>query len=141
MASSNSPFQRRYPRELRERAVRMVHEVIAESGERVGAVTRVARQLGIGPESLRSWVKQADVDTGKRPGVTSEQQRRIAELERENLRVQRSVSVNFLEVGGKVVVRAKVRRSLWQVGHRPRVAPMNGPADSCVHEHSRFGQR
>jgi transposase len=70
MSTSNhsSPFQRRYPTELRERAVRMVREAIAESGERVGAVTRVARQLGIGPESLRNWVKQADVDKGKRPG-------------------------------------------------------------------------
>ena len=61
----------------------MVHEAIAESGERVGAVTRVARQLGIGPESLRSWVKQADIDGGQRPGVSTEPQRRIAELERE----------------------------------------------------------
>jgi len=90
MANANSPFQRRYPPELRERAVRMVYEAIAESGERVGAVTRVARQLGIGPESLRNWVKQADVDTGKRPGVTTEQQRRIAELERENRELRRA---------------------------------------------------
>jgi transposase len=84
MSSSNhgSSFQRRYPPELRERAVRVVHEAIAESGERVGAVMRVARQLGIGPESLRNWVKQADVDNGERPGVTTEQQRRITELER-----------------------------------------------------------
>ena len=49
MAASNSPFQRRYPPEMRERAVRMVHEAITESGERVGAVTRVAPQLGIEP--------------------------------------------------------------------------------------------
>jgi transposase len=92
MATSNhsSPFQRRYPPELRERAVRMVCEAIAESGERVGAVTRVARQLGIGPESLRNWVKQADVDNGKRPGVSTEQQRRIAELERENRELRRA---------------------------------------------------
>jgi transposase-like protein len=48
MSASNSRFQRRYPQEMRERAVRMVHEAIAESGEREGAVTRVARQLGIG---------------------------------------------------------------------------------------------
>jgi transposase len=68
----------------------MVHEAIAESGERVGAVTRVARQLGIGPESLRNWVKQADIDKGKRPGVTTEQQRRIAELERENRELRRA---------------------------------------------------
>ena len=45
MARTNSRFQRRYPAEMRERAVRMVREAIAESGERVGVVTRVARQL------------------------------------------------------------------------------------------------
>ena len=68
----------------------MVHEAIAESGERVGAVTRVARQLGIGPESLRNWVKQAKIDSGKRPGVTSAEQRRINELERENRELKRA---------------------------------------------------
>jgi len=90
MSNPNSPFQRRYPPELRERGVRLVREAIAESGERVGAVTRVARQLGNGPESLRSWVKQADIDTGKRPGIPTEQQRRIAELERENRELRRA---------------------------------------------------
>ena len=82
---------RHYPPEMRERALRMVHEAIAESGERVGAVSRVARQLGIGPESLRrNWVKQADIDNGKRPGLTTAEQRRIAELERENRELRRS---------------------------------------------------
>ena len=90
MTASNSPFQRRYPPELRERAIRMVHEAIAESGERQGAVTRVARQLGIGPESLRNWVKQAEIDSGKRPGVTSAEQQRIAELEREVRELRRA---------------------------------------------------
>src|SRR5215471_11023538 len=72
MSTSKSPSQRRYPPELRERAVRMVRGAIAENGERFGVVTRVARQLGIGPESLRNWVKQAEIDDGKRPGVTSD---------------------------------------------------------------------
>ena len=90
MAATRSAFQRRYPPEMRERAVRMVREAIAESGERVGAVTRVARQLGIGPESLRNWVKQADIDNGKRPGVTTAEQRRITELERENRELRRA---------------------------------------------------
>jgi len=62
MTVSKSSFQRRYPPELRERAIRMVREAIAESGERQGAVSRVARQLGIGPESLRNWIKHADID-------------------------------------------------------------------------------
>jgi transposase len=90
MSATKSASQRRYPPEMRERAVRMVHEAIAESGERVGAVSRVARQLGIGPESLRNWVKHADIDTGKRPGVTTAEQRRIAELERENRELRRA---------------------------------------------------
>ena len=83
MAASNSPFQRRYPPEMRERAVRMVHEAIAESGERVGAVTPVARQLGIGPESLRNWVKQADVDAGRAHGLSSEEKEELRRLRRE----------------------------------------------------------
>jgi transposase len=90
MATTNSRFQRRYPAEMRERAIRMVHEAIAESGERQGAVSRVARQLGIGTESLRNWVKQAEIDSGKRPGVTSAEQRRITELERENRELRRA---------------------------------------------------
>jgi len=68
----------------------MVREAIAENGERFGVVTRVARQLGIGPESLRNWVKQAEIDEGKRPGVTSEERRRIAELEKENRELRRA---------------------------------------------------
>ena len=90
MATTNTRLQRRYPTEMRERAVRMVREAIAESGERMGAVSRVARQLGIGTESLRNWVKQADVDGGKRPGMTTAEQRRIAELERDNRELRRA---------------------------------------------------
>src|SRR4051794_19247048 len=90
MAAPNSRFQRRYPAEMRERAIRMVHETIAENGERQGAVSRVAKQLGIGTESLRNWVKQADIDRGKRPGTTTELQQRIVELEREIRELRRA---------------------------------------------------
>ena len=93
MSTSNTskhPSQRRYPPELRERAVRMVREAIAEDGDSFGVVTRVGRQLGIGVESLRNWVKQAEVDDGRRPGITTEERRRIAELERENRELQRA---------------------------------------------------
>jgi len=64
---SSSPFQRRYPPELREWAARPVFVRIAETGERQGAVTRVARQLGIGPKSLRHWVHQAEIDGAAAP--------------------------------------------------------------------------
>ena len=90
MATSNSPYQRRYPPEMRERAVRMVHEAIAESGERQGVVARIARQLGIGVESLRAWVKQAEIESGQRSGLTTAEQRRIVELERENRELRRA---------------------------------------------------
>src|SRR6266542_5330222 len=90
MTATKSSFQRRYPPKMHDRAIRMVREEIAERGERVGAVTRVARQLGIGPESLRNWVKQAEIDSGKRPGVTTAEQQRIAELEREVRELRRA---------------------------------------------------
>ena len=87
---STSPFQRRYPPELRERAVRMVLETSSERGERFGAVTRVAGQLGIGAESLRKWVHQAEVDGGRRTGLTTEERARMKELERENRELRRA---------------------------------------------------
>ncbi len=84
------PSQRRYPPELRDRAVRMVLDTIAQTGQRVGVITRVARQLGIGTESLRSWVRQAEVDGGHRPGLSTAEQQRLAELERENRELRRA---------------------------------------------------
>lgn len=83
MPDAKTP-QHRYPSELRERAIRMVHETIEQRKERHGAVTRVAKQRGIGTESLRSWVRQAEIDQGQRGGLSSIDQRRIAELERES---------------------------------------------------------
>jgi transposase len=78
------PAQKRYPPELRERAVRMAREQIAEQGgQRFGVVTRVARQLGIGTESLRNWLRQAEIDGGVRAGTSTADRQRIAELERE----------------------------------------------------------
>ena len=62
----------------------MVAEGIeAQGGVRFGVVTRIARELGIGAETLRVWVRQAEVDRGTRPGTTTDDRKRIAELERE----------------------------------------------------------
>jgi transposase len=68
----------------------MVLETIEQTGERLGVITRIARQLGIGPESLRTWVRQAEVDRGRRPGVTSAEQQRITALERQVKELQRA---------------------------------------------------
>ncbi len=65
------PRSRRYSGEEKAAAVRMVRSLRAETGMSTGSVRRVAEQLGYGVESVRSWVKQADIDEGARAGVTS----------------------------------------------------------------------
>jgi transposase len=68
----------------------MVLEIRAQDGGQPGAIARVAEQLGIHREALRGWVRQAEIDTGRRAGVPSAEQRRIAELERENRELRRA---------------------------------------------------
>jgi transposase len=84
------PAPRKYTDELRERAVRLVLELRKSSGQKQGAVARVADQLGVNRETLRSWVNQAEVDSGARPGTSSADAQRIAELERENRELKRA---------------------------------------------------
>ncbi len=84
------PAQRKYPEELRERAVKMVLEIRNREGKGRGEIARVGRQLGIHPEALRTWIRQAEIDGGTRPGMTTEDSRRIAELEREVRELRRA---------------------------------------------------
>jgi transposase len=81
---------RKYPDELRERAIRLAVDARRDPATRSRALRRVGEQLGINPETLRNWVQQAEIDEGHRPGVTSEEARRIAELERENRELRRA---------------------------------------------------
>jgi transposase len=68
----------------------MVQEVRRETGETHGVITRVARELGVGTESLRGWVNRAEIDSGHRPGTSSADAQRIAQLERENKELRRA---------------------------------------------------
>ena len=69
----------------------MARDAIAEQGgQTFGVVTQVARQLGVGTESLRNWLKQAEVDSGGRPGTSTADAQRIAELEREVRELRRA---------------------------------------------------
>ncbi len=88
-----APTTRRYSVEFKERAVRMVRQLREETGEEKGTVGRVADQLGCGPESLRSWVKQDEVDRGETGGVTTVEAERIKDLERENRELRRANAI------------------------------------------------
>lgn len=68
----------------------MVRTLRAELGTEHGTVQRVATQLGYGVESVRQWVKQADIDEGHAPGVTTAKAKRIKELEQENRELKRA---------------------------------------------------
>ena len=84
------PVQRKYPVELRERAVKAVLEIRDREGRGHGEIARVADQLGVHREALRSWLQQAGIDGGTRPGTTADGRKRIAELERENRELRRA---------------------------------------------------
>ena len=88
--SKGKPTTRRYSPEERAAAVRMVRSLRAELGTEHGTVQRVATQLGYGTESVRLWVRQADVDEGHVPGVTTAESARMRELEQENLELRRA---------------------------------------------------
>ena len=81
---------KKYPDELRERATRMAVEARKDPATAAGALRRIADQLGIHPEALRTWVKKAEIDAGDRPGTTSSDPERIAQLERENRELRRA---------------------------------------------------
>ena len=91
--SPGKPTTRRYSEAEKERAVRMVRQLRKELKTEHGTIGRVAEQLGIGTESLRGWVKQAEVDAGVKPGVTSGEAARVKELEQENRELRRANAI------------------------------------------------
>ena len=77
--------------ELRERAVRMIAEIIDEHGSEWAAISEVARLLGVGcAETVRKWVRQAQVDSGSRVGTTTEESAELKRLKRENAELRRA---------------------------------------------------
>ena len=80
----------RYSPEVRERAVRMVFDHQREYPSQWQAVVSIASKIGCTAETLRKWVRRAEIDTGRREGVTSDERKRIKELERENCELRRA---------------------------------------------------
>ena len=88
--SAGKPTTRRYSQEEKDAAVRMVRTLRAELGTEHGTVQRVASQLGYGTESVRLWVRQADIDDGHASGVSTSENARVLELEQENRELRRA---------------------------------------------------
>ncbi|MFM9920891.1 IS3 family transposase [Lacisediminihabitans sp. H27-G8] len=85
--------QRRYPEELRQRAVRLVLDARDDAGGRRGVCTRVGQQLGVPPDTLRGWVQRAEINEGARPGTTTDEHVRLVALERENRELRRANAI------------------------------------------------
>ena len=84
---------RKYPDELRDRAIRMTVDARKDPATRPNACRRIGDQLGINYETLRGWVVQAEVDGGTRPGTTTTEAQRLLELERENRELRRANAI------------------------------------------------
>ncbi len=82
--------QTRYPKEVRERAVRLVFEHEREYNSQWAAITSIATKLGMTPETLRKWVRRAETDEGLRGGLTSTERERMKALEKENRELRRT---------------------------------------------------
>jgi transposase len=86
---------RKYPEEMRQRAIRFARDLV-EGPEKMSsnaACRRVGEQLGINSDTLRNWVKQARVDAGEQPGVTTDEHARLLELEREVRELRRANAI------------------------------------------------
>ena len=79
-----------YSPEMRERAVRLVLTGEHEHQSRWSAIKSIAAKFGCTPETLRAWVKQSEIDSGAQPGTTTDDARRMKELERENRELKRA---------------------------------------------------
>ena len=84
------PRGQKHPVELRERAVRMVLEDQHEYPSQWKAILSVAEKLDLNRETLRNWVRQTEVDDGRRPGLTTDERARIKDLEREVKELRRA---------------------------------------------------
>ena len=102
---------KRYSPETRERAVRLVWEAEADHGSQWAAICSIAEKVGCTPESLRRWVRQAERDSGRRAGLTTDERARLKELERE---------VRELKRANEILRKASAYFAQAELDRRPR---------------------
>ena len=81
---------KQYSTEVRERAVRLVQEHEHEHSSQWAAIQSIASKIGCSAETLRNWVRRAERDAGRRPGLSTAERQRLKELERENKELRRA---------------------------------------------------
>ena len=106
-----SSTSRRYSPEVRERAVRMVFEQQHAHASQWAAIVSFAAKIGCTPETLRSWVRRAERDSGKRPGLTTDERARLKDLERE---------VRELKRANEILRKASAYFAQAELDRRPR---------------------
>ena len=102
---------RKYAPEVRERAVRMVFEHEREYDSQWAAIRSIAEKIGCTPETLRTWVRRAERDTGRKPGATTDERERVKELERE---------VRELKRANEILRKASAYFAQAELDRRPR---------------------
>lgn len=102
---------KKFPPEMRERAVRLVLEQQDAHDSQWAAIVSIAEKMGCSAEALRKWVRQAERDTGKRPGVTTSERERVLELERENRELKRA---------NEILRKASAYFALAELDRRPK---------------------
>src|SRR5699024_11644737 len=121
--------QKKYPLELRERAVRMVRDALeADPGARRGIFRRIGDQLGVNQETLRSWVNQDQVDAGDRPGTTTAEAQRIKDLEKENRELRRANQILKSASAFFAAERDRPSKESAPTSTSPGTNPRGGPA-------------
>ena len=101
----------RYSPEVRERAVRLVFEHQGEHDSQWAAIGSIASKIGCTAETLRKWVRQAERDQGKRPGLSSDERERLKALERENRELKRA---------NEILRKASAFFAQAELGRRPK---------------------
>jgi transposase len=83
----------RYDRDTKAKAIRLVRDHAGDYNTEWAAITAVSGRLGMSAETLRKWIRQAEVDVGEAPGLPTESAREIRELKRKNAELERTIEI------------------------------------------------